>query len=104
MKRIAALTMVRNDEVDLRKGGAHALGDLLLAKALIARAEGDVLEHGGREQLVLGILENKSDTEADLADLFRVLPNILSVDQNTTGFRLQQTVQHLNQRGLSGTG
>ena len=42
---------------------------LLLADAELLRAEGDVLEHGRAEELVVGVLEEEADLAADLVEV-----------------------------------
>ncbi len=46
----------------------HQGAELLTAETELGRAEGDVLEHGGAEELVVGILEEQADGAADLME------------------------------------
>ena len=52
------------------QGGHHALPDLLRRQAEVQRPEGDVVEDGGVEQLVVAVLEDDADVGRQLPALF----------------------------------
>ena len=47
----------------------HPGGQLVAPQAEVGRAEGDVVAHGGHEQLVVGVLEHDADPPADLGEV-----------------------------------
>ncbi len=53
-------------EAELVQLAPGALLRLLGGRAVVERPEGDVLEHGRDEQLVVGVLEDEADPAADL--------------------------------------
>ncbi len=69
--------------------------------ALVDGAKGDVVEDGGGEELVIGILEDEADGGADGAQVLLVDGQPTGVD--LTSLRQQQAVEVEKQGGLAGT-
>ncbi len=66
--------------VDVGERLAHPGGDLFLREPHVERAEGHVLRDGGREELVVGVLEDEADLAVDL--LWRQLPDIGPIEHD----------------------
>ena len=77
---------------------------LFLRKSHVPWAESDVPGDGLLEDLVLRILEHQSHPKAYLPYFFLVRPDVLAVQQNRSLRGAEQSVQMLDQRGLSGAG
>ena len=76
----------------------RALHRLLVGKPHVLRAEHDVLQNCLLEELVLGVLEHHAHLKAHAADLLRLLPDVLPVQQHLPARRADQAVEHLDQR------
>ena len=55
-------------ESDGGEAVAHALSRFFVGQAEIERAEGDVLEDGRAEELIVGVLKEKADSATNLGD------------------------------------
>ena len=78
--------------------------NLIALKTHVFGAKSNILIHRFFKQLVFGILENKANPKTCLPGQLLVRPNILAIQQNRAGGRLQKAVQLLHQRRLTGTG
>ena len=74
----------------------HTFGDLLPGQLHIAGTEGNIRPHGLLEQLIFRVLHDQPHAETHLADLLRILPDVLPVQQNPPRLRASQPVQQLN--------
>ena len=79
-------------------GVMHAAVQLRAGQAHVGGAEGDVAVDGLLKELVLRILEHQPHAEAHAADLLRVGPDVLAVEQHAAARRLEQAVEVLDQR------
>ena len=56
-------------EADHVEGGGDPGREGVAGEAEVGRAEGDVVGHGGQEELVVGVLEHEADPAADLGQV-----------------------------------
>ena len=73
-------------------------------QAHILGAERNIFIDGLFKKLILGILEYQTHTESAFSGQFFIRPDVLSIQQNLAGCRLQQTVHVLHKCGFAGTG
>lgn len=55
-------------ETDGREAVSHTLSRVFVGEAEIQWAKGDILEDGGAEELIVGILEEEADSSANFRD------------------------------------
>ena len=84
---------------DGRERLRHAPLHLLLREVQVPGAEGDVLLHGGGEELVVRVLEDEAHPLVEL--LGREAPDLPLADADLPGLRLQQADKEADQRGFS---
>ena len=83
-----------------RGQGAEGDGDGFgLGLAEIERAEGDVLQHGRAEELIVGVLEKQPDPAAHLREVL-FLPRFLAEEGDPAGDRLQEPHDDVEEGGL----
>ncbi len=70
-RRVHEWSAPRSFEPQLAQAGLHAASDLRFVKAEIARAEGDILKDGGREELIFRVLKDDADLCADGGEVAR---------------------------------
>ena len=81
----------------------HARAHFLLGQALVNRAERDVVEHRGREELVVGLLKNQADGGAHLDEVgLRAVRHVDAADAHLAGSGFENAVQMKNQRAFAG--
>jgi len=76
--------------------GAH----VRLRHAVLPRREGDIVKDGGREQLLVDVLEHHADAPPDLGPVAR---RLLAEHPNLTLLWSEQTQDVKQHRGLAGT-
>ena len=76
----------------------HPLGALGCGHALVLQPEGDVLGHGGMDDLRVRVLEDEPDAAAHLAHR---RPGVQAVDQHPAGGRHDQPVEQPREGALA---
>ena len=70
---------------------------------VFAAAVFQIAEIKGRGDLVVNLLVGAAEVDraADVADLFRLRPDVRAVEDDLPFVRLQETVEHLHERGFA---
>lgn len=76
--------------------------DLILGEAEVERSEGDVTGHVGREELVVGVLEDELHLLTMGRQAGSAVPQGIRADTNLAGVRSQRTGEHPEERRLAG--
>ena len=64
-------SVVQAGQADLGKGAGDAVADFAVIEAELLGAEGDILEDGGAEELVVGVLKEQANLAADGGEIGR---------------------------------